>query len=311
MTSKEGFGEGISPFRGWVTACIPHFNCHRYVRRAVESLLSQTYPWVRIIVINDGQEDPPWSELSDIGDPRVLRFELEQRAGPYFALEVARSASPDPFFLIQDADDWSTEERTAALLAALAETGADYAVSAQPQFAQDEQGELTPVGARWTSVHDGEWGTNYAVNNVISEHFLYRAPHHGLFTADILRRIGSYYGGQIITWDTMITNLVLMLGSIAWTPLPLYNRLIRPTSLTHAESTGVHSAYQRQVRSELGRVYAAAFAEYERFKNGEISRADVEASIRSLCASSVPPAQQMSLAKEGARLKAQILEMNL
>src|SRR5579859_5430453 len=99
----------------WVTACIPTYRCTRYLRDAVLSLLNQTYPFLRVVVINDGDPNPPWAALADITDPRLLRFDLKENRGPYFALAVALEATPDPFFLIQDADDVSAPNRAYSL----------------------------------------------------------------------------------------------------------------------------------------------------------------------------------------------------
>ncbi|MDP5279846.1 glycosyltransferase family 2 protein [Sphingomonas sp. DG1-23] len=311
IASNQRAAAPPSPFKGWVTACIPHFDCQEYIGRAVESLLNQTYPWVRIIVINDGKERPPWDALRGFTDRRVLRFNLSQRAGPYFALEVARRASPDPFFLIQDADDWSDAARVEILLNALDTHKADFAVSAQPQFMQDACGKLTQTGVRWSTSNDGEWGEIYAINRNISENFLYRAPHHGLFRSDILRRIGGYYGGHMITWDTIVTNLIIMLGSVAWTPLPLYNRLIRPASLSHAENTGIDSEYQKKVHGGLTRLYDRIYADFRRFKRGRMPLSRLEERIRSLSGGCVPAAHRAALSEEAARLRNHVKEMHL
>src|SRR5207245_3871142 len=100
-----------------VVACIPYFRCEEYVKQAVCSLLAQTHKDIVVVVINDGDlETPPWPELSDITDPRLVRFDLAVNYGPYFALEICLRATKSPYFLIQDADDWSDLYRVEKLL---------------------------------------------------------------------------------------------------------------------------------------------------------------------------------------------------
>src|SRR5437588_10894426 len=64
-----------------VTACIPYFQTRRYIRRAVESLLKQTYHNLTVVVVNDGDPEPPWRELADINDRRLVRVSLPYNFG--------------------------------------------------------------------------------------------------------------------------------------------------------------------------------------------------------------------------------------
>src|ERR1700692_1505713 len=96
-----------------IVACIPYYDCRRYVRRAVLSLLSQTHSNITVVVVNDGDPKSPWSELADIRDPRLVRFDMTANHGPYFASAVVLNATTAPYFLVQDADDWSTPDRAA------------------------------------------------------------------------------------------------------------------------------------------------------------------------------------------------------
>src|SRR6516162_10435922 len=105
---------------GKVVACIPYFRCQKYIRRSVVSLLGQTYKDIVVVVLNDADlETPPWPMLSDIRDSRLIRFDLSHNRGPYFASQVLLSASRYPYFLVQDADDFSHTERVALLLQAM------------------------------------------------------------------------------------------------------------------------------------------------------------------------------------------------
>ena len=229
------------PFAGWVTACIPHYGCQQYIRRAVESLLSQSYPWIRVIVINDADLIPPWRELAHISDPRLFRFNLSSNAGPYFCLEVARRATPDPYFLIQDADDYSAPNRVERLIGALQRDESDLAVSAQPQVLETEQ-RAQIVELRWVNSSYQPDAGPFIVHHALTSAHKYRAPHHGLFRSSSLGAIGGYYGGLRINYDTLVPNLILMIGRISHVPEPLYYRVIRSDSFnsfpTHGRAVG-------------------------------------------------------------------------
>jgi len=244
----------------WVTACIPTFRCTEHVRQAVKSLLNQTHPFLRVIVINDGDSEPPWATLSDIADPRLVRFDIYENRGPYFALAVASEATPDPLFLIQDADDLSSPERVATLLRMLRRDGSTYAFSALTQFYEDAGGVVVSSPLFSTPP-----------DTVPSPSFKYRFSHHGLYKTSAIRQLGGYFGGFRFGYDKFITNLLLLAGSVSWTPQPLYWLRTRPNSLTRAPDTGLLSERRRALNAEMSQMFSHAYCDYRAFASGQIS----------------------------------------
>ena len=198
----------------WITACIPTYRCTKYLRGAVISLLNQTYRYLRIVVINDGDPESPWPSLQDILDPRLIRFDLYENRGPYFSLAVASAASPDPYFLVQDADDLSAPTRVETLLHLLKRDSSNYAFSALAQFHDGPDGKIIidqPLAA-------------FPPDCNPSKHFTNRIFHHGLFQSTAIRQLGGYFGGIRFGYDTLLTSLLLLVGSVSWTPEHLYWR---------------------------------------------------------------------------------------
>jgi glycosyltransferase involved in cell wall biosynthesis len=244
----------------WVTACIPTYRCTRYLRGAVLSLLNQTYPFVRVVVINDGDPNPPWPALAGITDPRLIRFDLRENRGPYFALAIALEATPDPYFLIQDADDWSEPTRVVTLMQILQRDGSNYAFSTLAQFYETPSGPaptfpLFPNGPDSADLAE----------------FRNRIPHHGLFQSEAIRQLGGYYGGFRFGYDMFMTSCLLMAGSVSWTPQALYCRRLLPSSLSHSTATGWRSTKRQMVRAEMSELYGHIFSEYQRFIARQIS----------------------------------------
>src|SRR4051794_32338454 len=113
-----------------VTVAIPYFQCKPSIGQAVESMLSQTHSALTLVVVNDGDPEPPWPALDHIHDPRLVRFDLPTNRGIYFANAVVLAATDDPYFVVQDADDWSEPQRIAQLLQKLRAEDADGVLSA-------------------------------------------------------------------------------------------------------------------------------------------------------------------------------------
>src|ERR1700729_1819257 len=171
-----------------ITVSLPYFGCRPLLRRAVESILAQTHGDLTLIVLNDGEQPGPWDLLADIKDRRLVRFDLDANRGRYFADEVALSATSDRYFMIQDADDWSSLDRAALLYEALREDNAGAAFSAIERYVAGEPHELSTPGCTLPPLPQ--------LTSI--------AYHFGLYRTQSLRAIGGYYGGFRFGYDTVI-----------------------------------------------------------------------------------------------------------
>jgi len=291
---------------GAVIACIPYYRCKEYIRRSVESLLNQTYRDLTVVVANDGDADPPWSELASIRDDRLIRFEMAQNRGPYFVTSVVLQASNAPYLLIQDADDWSDRTRVSALLRALQHDQSSFAISAQTLYCEQE-GKLQPSAVRWTEVSMApQPPRRFMLNPTITSEFLYRAPHHGLFRSQALRDVGGYYIGLSLSYDRLVTNLLLMTGTASHIETSLYFRLIRTSSLTHSPATAWNSERGIREFEQCERIYSRCYEQYQKYRSGTLPLGELFAFIRQLTWSQIMDNDRSSLINEVARLKSHL-----
>ncbi len=212
-----------------VTVSCAFYGCHDFVADAVRSILAQTVTTLRIIVVNDGDTNPPWEALKDFTDPRLVRFDLPVNRGPYFAHEVVLRASDSPYFAVQDADDISHRHRLEDLLVALELSSAVAACSDADGRRKSKRG------------------------------------HVGLQRTDVLKSIGGYYGGYRCGWDTLLMSALEATGKIIYVPKPLYWVRVREDSLTRSPLTGTGSDLRKNMamlvakrQSELARVKGKA-----------------------------------------------------
>jgi glycosyltransferase involved in cell wall biosynthesis len=275
-----------------ITVSIPFFGCHAYVRQAVESILSQTHRNLVVVVSNDGDPRPPWASLADIDDPRLVRFDLQRNRGRFFADAVVLAATPDPFFSIQDADDWSDPDRLAALLELLRSQDADAALSAS--YHHQEQG-----GREVATRNDCFPGRGQS----LAANFAHRANHQALFRAASLRRIGGCYSAFPVACDTLIMNLLLMTGEVAYLDEPLSHRRLRPGALTSSPATGFGSALRQEAARHMAELYERAFGFYQEHSSGRMGPRVLARQIRELCRASLPPGQPEAIETEAGRLR--------
>ncbi|HEY1925861.1 MAG TPA: glycosyltransferase [Caulobacteraceae bacterium] len=275
----------------WITACIPTFRAHRYLRQSVLSLLGQTHWKVRVVVINDGDGSSPWPMLSDIGDPRLVRFDIAPNRGPYFCRAIAAAATVDDWLFVQDADDWSAPEHLAHLLSACLDTRADFAFATQSQYVESPGGlafhsRAFPAGPR-----------------PVDRALLYRAPHHGLFRRRFLQEIGGLFCGYRFGYDLLLMNLVLMAGTIAWVNAPLCCRRLRAGSLTEASETGYGSLGRQAVDAQLARIYSSVFEAYGVYRQGRITIDGLRSRIRALVDYNAAGDDRAAIAALASRLR--------
>ncbi|MBV8629695.1 MAG: glycosyltransferase [Silvibacterium sp.] len=298
-----------------VTACIPYYAGKRYIRRAVESLLAQTCRDLRVIVVNDGDAEGPWDQLRSLRDPRLVGFNLSRNhGGPFFANAVVVDAIESPWFLVQEQDDWSDPRRVAYLLELTRGGAVDVAVSAQFFHREDNYGRSTPVGIRWRHVGHakcpacppGAECEECFVDTGLTARYRYRAPHAGLFNTRLLRRIGGYYIGLNLHYDSLLLNLLLMTGTIAHSPFPLYHRVLRADSITHAAHTGFGSQPSNEERRAVFDLYERSFREYQRYLRGELNSEGLAEAIRHRGHGRLGAQQRSELAFETNRLRAHL-----
>ena len=88
-----------------VAVVIPLFNHERFIVTSIESVLGQTRPVDKIVVVDDGSTDGSVEAVRKIGDPRIALF-TQQNAGAHSALNRAILEARDcEFIAILNSDD--------------------------------------------------------------------------------------------------------------------------------------------------------------------------------------------------------------
>ena len=88
-----------------ISVIIPAYNAERYIAKAIESCLSQTYAPSEIIVIDDGSTDGTAAVAESFPSPvRVIR--LAENMGVSVARNRGVQASTGDWIAFLDADDW-------------------------------------------------------------------------------------------------------------------------------------------------------------------------------------------------------------
>jgi glycosyltransferase involved in cell wall biosynthesis len=256
----------------------------------VESILGQSYPHLRLVVVNDGGA-PPWSALAGIDDPRLVAFDLAGNHGRYFADAVVLEATPDPLFLVQDADDWSEPDRVERLVARLRAEEADVVYSAVWRCHAEDP------STRWVRGYDDLLAP-------LDAEFLHRGCYPAaLYRVEALRRIGGPWAGFRIGYDSLLVNLLRMTAEVAFEERPLSTYRMRPDSLTTSPETGFDSRERERVWAVLEARYQEARALYEDHRAGAFRRDTLAELIRQRVGRGREPDEASALRREVDRLR--------
>jgi len=96
-----------------VSVLMTIYNAEPYLRAAIDSLISQTFPDWELIAVENGSADKSISVLKDYSDSRVRVFTLEKNIGRTPALRLAFDQARGDYIAILDADDISSPDRFA------------------------------------------------------------------------------------------------------------------------------------------------------------------------------------------------------
>lgn len=96
-----------------VSVVMPAYNAEKYLREAIDSILTQTYKDFEFIIINDGSTDRTKEIIQSYSDPRIIYLENEKNSGICVTLNKGLDAARGRYIARMDSDDISMPERLA------------------------------------------------------------------------------------------------------------------------------------------------------------------------------------------------------
>ncbi|MDP4286099.1 MAG: glycosyltransferase family 2 protein [Bacteroidota bacterium] len=94
-----------------VSVLIPCYNVSAYVRKAVDSILSQSYTNLEIWIIDDASSDDTLEKIRAFKDDRIRVVSFKENTQKVGAVNEVLQKVNGEYIIFQDADDWSEPER--------------------------------------------------------------------------------------------------------------------------------------------------------------------------------------------------------
>ena len=122
-----------------ITVIVPVYNVENYLQKCLDSLLSQTYKNLEIIVVNDGSTDNSGNICQEYAqkDNRIIYIETEN-SGQSAARNFGLDRMTGSYVTFVDSDDWVEQDYAEVLYKKLMEYQADIAVANYYSYNESE-----------------------------------------------------------------------------------------------------------------------------------------------------------------------------
>lgn len=200
-----------------ITIIVPIYNVAVYMDRCVDSILTQTYRSLEVILVDDGSADgsagkcDQWAQR----DPRVKVIH-QANAGLSMARNTALDIMTGEYVMMVDGDDYIAPHAVATLLSLITSTGAGIAAAGWCLFADGTEPAIDPNKDKQTTFTSSE-----AINDVFYQHTLTNSACNKLFKSSIFKTL-RFPQGLLYEDLAIIYDLLGEAGTIAHTTTMLY-----------------------------------------------------------------------------------------
>ena len=99
-----------------ISVIMPAYNCEKYIRQAIDSILNQTYQNIELLISDDKSTDNTKKILDSYSDTRIKRFDNNINLGYLKTFNKLIALAEGDYITFQDGDDYSELNRLELLL---------------------------------------------------------------------------------------------------------------------------------------------------------------------------------------------------
>jgi len=134
-----------------ISVIIPVWNCDRYLRQAIESILRQDYQEFELIVIDDGSDDGSAEVAKSFAHDERVKIITQKNSGVVAARNAGLRLARAEFVAFLDADDIAMPSRLSKQLAFLRDHPDVAVVGSHITHFNDAEGELRTIKVNLTA----------------------------------------------------------------------------------------------------------------------------------------------------------------
>lgn len=209
-----------------VSIIIPSYNVEKYIYRAIESCINQTYDNIEIVIVDDGSSDKTWDIIQkyEKSDLRIKAIKKNNN-GVSSARNLALKNASGDYVIFLDSDDWIEKDTIATLITKVASNSNVLICCDRSFIYEDKMYEIIPQVTKFYEEKSNdfiEWFSNgkgnlqsscYKLFNlkIIKEHnilFNENIYHgeDGLFVFEYLNCVNSIYYFSKCLWNILVRS---------------------------------------------------------------------------------------------------------
>ena len=123
--------------KGLVTVITPTFNCGKYIKDAITSVIAQTYGEWEMIIVDDCSTDDTESVVKSFTDDRIKYIKLEENKGTAYARNVSMDNAMGEFYAFLDADDIWEKDKLEKQVSFMNQNGYNFSATSYEKVTED------------------------------------------------------------------------------------------------------------------------------------------------------------------------------
>lgn len=122
-----------------ISVIMTTYNREYTIRRAIDSILKQTYNDLELIIVDDGSSDDTEKKVNEIKDERIRYIKLQKNVGRSRALNIGLREARGEFITFHDSDDICYVDRLEKQYRYLNEHDADAVFCQMNRYMEDDK----------------------------------------------------------------------------------------------------------------------------------------------------------------------------
>lgn len=228
-----------------VSIVISNFNYDRYVGKAIEAALQQTYPRIEIVVVDDGSTDQSPTIIKSFESDSRLKIDFQENAGQAAAINRGFELSSGDIVIFVDSDDFLKPEAVATIVE---NWSPDLCHLQYPLEVVDGAG--TPLGLHPFSLHMEDGDIHWQL--VVAGHYRFMPTTGNAFSRAALKRSLPMPAAEWrICADTYLVMIAPKAGRVKNLPAALGYYRIHDQNNWYSETRGADknkTIWQNHVR---------------------------------------------------------------
>ncbi len=182
-----------------ISVIVPVYNVEHYLDRCIQSIVSQTYTNLEIILVDDGSEDhcPATCDDWTIRDERIKTIHKEN-GGLSDARNIGMLAATGEYIAFVDSDDWIAPRMLELLFNAMQEDKSDIAACAVEMVWEDDTPSCL-LTVKTKALLSREEAQRALLNETLLKHPVWYKLYKRELICDILFKVGKYH--EDIFWS--------------------------------------------------------------------------------------------------------------